>query len=374
MKEIKGPFVSALAHHWLVGERGGEKVLKILCELFPDTPVYTLVRRRSFYPPWLVHHQVFESGFRFMPFSSKYFRALLMFFPWFIASIPKVRGRTSILISSDASMIKGLTCEDGVIHICYCHSPPRYLWEMQDVYFSSGLFRGIKKRLFGVFASSLRKYDKSAAKGVTHFIANSEFVAERIKKYYGRDAIVIHPPVELENFKFSPVKKNYFLVVSEMVPYKRIDLVLLAFSKISDQLIVVGSGSEQKKLQAMASSNVTFVGRVNLKDLVQYYSDARAFIFPGIEDFGITPIEAQASGTPVIAFKKGGCLETVIDGVTGVFFEQQTPDSLLNAIRDFKESNISPIKCLENSKNFSKELFKKKVGSFLNSSTADNET
>lgn len=373
MKEFKDPFVSALAHHWLVGERGGEKVLKILCELFPDAPVYTLVKRRSFYPSWLVHHRVIESGFRYLPFSSKYFRALLMIFPWVIASIPKVRGESSILISSDASLIKGLTCEEGVIHICYCHSPPRYLWEMEDVYFSSGSFRGIKKSLFGVFASSLRKYDKNAAKGVTHFIANSQFVAGRIKKYYGRDATVIHPPVELENFNFSPVKKNFFLVVSEMVPYKRIDLVLSAFSKIPDQLIVVGGGPEDKNLRAMASSNVTFVGRLDLKELVRYYSEARALIFPGIEDFGITPIEAQASGTPVIAFKKGGCLETVVDGVTGVFFEQQTPESLLKAISDFKVSNILPNKCLDNSRNFSKEIFKDKIRSFLNSSTSGNE-
>jgi glycosyltransferase involved in cell wall biosynthesis len=363
---------TALAHHWLVVERGGEKVLKILCDLYKDAPIYTLVKRKSFNPEWLANRTVYESYFRFALFSSAYFRSLLPIFPCMIKSIGKLPSDVGVLLSSDASLIKGLRHSENLIHFCYCHSPPRYLWELSHLYFNNTIVGRFKKWFFNLQVESLKNYDFECARNVTYFIANSHFVSERIRKYYNRESVVIYPPVSIDDFTFCSEKEDYFLVVSELVPYKRVDLVIEAFGLLKEKLIVVGGGPEFDNLNIKASDNVRMLGRVDASSLTNLYAKAKALIFPGIEDFGITPLEAQASGTPVIAFRKGGCLETIVDSQTGLFFDSQTVECLLEAIEKFRSSNFDPEKCLENAKRFSVDRFKKEVLEFVNSKTGEN--
>ena len=355
----------ALAHHWLVHERGGEKVLKALCEMFPNVDIHTLLRSRKFSPDWLRNHNIKTSVLRFCPFASFYYRQLLPLFPRIVSTIPSPFPETKVLLSSDAAVVKALSVPPETRHICYCHSPPRYLWEMKDLYFR-------KKGVFCIFRSllssmivRLQTYDYEAAQSVDHFIANSQFVANRIKRFYGKESVVIHPPVDLTMFEVRRTKSDYFLVVSELVPYKRVDIAIRAFSKIKEKLIVAGGGPLFKSLRSAAPSNVEVMGRVDEETLVHLYARARALIFPGIEDFGITPLEAQASGTPVIGLGIGGCLETVVDGETGLFFEEQSVEGLIEAIERFSALDFEPDACRAHAERFSVNRFKSEINRFI---------
>lgn len=357
----------SLAHHWLVAERGGEKVLRSFSRLFPGADIYTLVVRedRSVFGDWLSPHRIITSPLQCFPGAARRYKLLLPFFPACVSSL-KISEGTQLLLSSDAALIKGVSLADETIHICYCHSPPRYLWSMQETYLqqSSGLgaFGGI---VLKAITPSLRRFDCQSAQRVDHFIANSQFVAERIRECYGREATVIYPPVSVEDFIYSEEKEDYYLVVSELVPYKRIDLAVDAFSKNGKRLLVIGDGSERESLQARAADNVEFLGRQSFSVLKDAYSRCRAFIFPGIEDFGITPLEAQASGSPVIAFGEGGALETVVDGETGLFFREQRVEVLNQAIEVFETQTYDPKICRKNAQLFSEPRFREEIRNFL---------
>lgn len=356
----------ALAHHWLLNKRGGEKVFLAMCSLFKGADIYTL-----FYNSGVVNyekqgHVVYSSILNMLPFSNKFYRNFIPLYPLAL-NLLKVSSKKRLLISSDASILKGINISATTFHVCYCHSPARYLWEMFEDYLKlHSEIKWYKKLFFKFFKKWLQKKDYSYAQRVDLFISNSEFVRQRIKKYYNKDSILIYPPVDIKSFK-NLKSEGFFLCVSELVGYKRIDLVVDAFSRISDPLIVVGAGPEFNKLLKRGASNIEFLGSVSADTLIDLYSRCRCFVQAQVEDFGITAVEAQASGKPVVAFKNGGASEIVQDGKTGVLFDEQTVESLLIGIEKFKsiEHLIEVKNCIENSEKFSVENFNKKFISVI---------
>lgn len=349
----------ALAHHWLVSIRGGEKVLRKLCDLFPGSPVHTLVHNAKAVTDTFGDVNVVPSILQKLPLAERKYKQLLPLHP-FAVSRMRCHPQTRLLISSDAAMIKGIRIPDSTFHVCYCHSPPRYLWEMSNEYASQSAGLGFFGRtLFRCIIPYCKRFDLQSSKRVDRFIANSVFVRNRIANYYGKDADVIYPPVDVESFVHSRPRDSFYLIVSELVPYKRVDLAVAAFSKIGKELCVIGDGSERKHLESIANTNIRFLGRQPFSVLKDHYERCRGFIFPGIEDFGITPVEAMAAGAPVIALAKGGALETVVDSETGVFFQEQTVESLTQAVLDFDRAaeHFSPAACNRNARRFGSESF-----------------
>ncbi len=356
----------ALAHHWLISMRGGERVLEEMCALFPDAPVHTLVAQVDRLSARIAAHRIVPSLLQRLPGATRHYKKLL---PLFKFAIPRMRvaAETQLVFSSDASMIKGLNVPPGVPHVCYCHSPPRYLWDLHETYMKGSAEIGAFGRfVFRHVLASARAFDLAGAKKVTHFIANSAFVRERIRRIYGRESVVIHPPVSVDDFSAERPRKDFFLLVSEITPYKRVDLAVEAFRRNGRQLVVIGDGSEMAALRGSAPSNVTFLGRQSFAVLKEHLETCRAFVFPGIEDFGIAPCEAQASGAPVIAFAEGGALETVKDGVTGVYFAEQTPDALVAALERFEAlPPFSPEVCRVNVERFRPEQFRRAIREYM---------
>lgn len=357
----------ALAHHWLIQMRGGEKVLEQFGMLFPSAPIYTLVARKSTLSPGLQRHDIQVSPLARMPHADRLYKKMLPLFPSALERL-RVQGRPKLLLTSDASVIKGLSYDASIPHVCYCHSPPRYLWDMQETYMKHTSGLGMAGRMaFKATVPYVRKFDYRAAQRVNHFIANSLFVADRIRKCYGKPAVVIHPPVELDDFRHDQPREDYYLIVSELVPYKRVDLAVDAFNLLGKKLVIIGTGSELETLKARAKPNIAFMGRQPSFVLKYHYEHCRAFILPGIEDFGITPLEAQAAGSPVIAYGEGGALETVIDGKTGRFFREQTPQSLADTIVNFEAERhlFLPGVARSQAENFSPERFRNEVKAYL---------
>ena len=359
----------ALAHHWLVGMRGGEKVLEEISRLFPDAPIYTLVAKPDRLSAQLRHHAIHTSWLQRLPGGWRHYKKLLPLFPSAVGRL-RIPPPVDLVLSSDASVIKGLDFPPGTPHICYCHSPPRYLWDLQDDYMQSAEAGGAAGRaVFRRVIPRVREFDRLAAARVTHFIANSAFVAERIRRCYGREAsAIIHPPVALNDFALGEKPPDdFYLIVSQLTPYKRVDVAVEAFNRLGRPLVVIGEGSERARLEAMAKRNITFLGSQSFSVLKDHYRRCRALIFPGIEDFGITPLEAMASGRPVLAYGVGGVLETVIDGVTGLFFTEQTPESLLEAVARFeaKPEVFDPGACRREAERFGPRRFRDELRDFF---------
>jgi glycosyltransferase involved in cell wall biosynthesis len=358
----------ALAHHWMVGMRGGEKVLAQIGQVVPRAPIYTLVAQPEKLSPALREHPLRTSWMQSLPGGAKHYKKLLPLFPRAVASL-RVDRPVDLILSSDASVIKGLSYPEGTPHVCYCHSPPRYLWDLQEDYMKSAEAGGaLGRAVFNRVVPYVREFDRKAAQRVTHFIANSSFVRERIRTCYGRESVVIHPPVHLDEFEIATQPpKDFYLVVSQLVPYKRIELAVTAFNRMRKKLVIIGEGSERARLEEMAGKTVTFLGSQRLPVLRDHFRRCRALIFPGIEDFGITPLEAQASGRPVIAFRAGGVLETIGENSTGLFFDEPTVDSLVDAVEKFEagKKDFDPADCRKNAERFSAERFRQQLRDFL---------
>jgi glycosyltransferase involved in cell wall biosynthesis len=355
----------ALVHYWLVGMRGGEKVVESLCRLFPHIDIYTLIYNKDKVSDLINSKKIYTSFIQKMPFAKKKHQAYLPLMPVAVEQFDL--SGYDIVISSESGVAKGVLTKPETCHICYCHSPMRYLWNMYFDYLNNEKIGCFKRIFIRWYFNYLRVWDLASSFRVDYFICNSNNVRKRILKYYNRDSAVIYPPVSVDGFKFSEKKEDFYLVISQLVSYKRIDIAVDAFNISGKNLIIIGDGPERKKLEKKAGKNIKFLGWQENEVLKEHYSNARAFIFPGEEDFGITPVEAQASGTPVIGYGKGGLLETVIDRVTGLFFEKQDALSLVEAVERFEkiENSLDRLKIRENSKKFDVSIFENDIKDFI---------
>jgi glycosyltransferase involved in cell wall biosynthesis len=354
----------ALVHDYLNQMGGAERVVLALHDLFPDAPLYT-----SIYDPQRVDKafQNIEIRTSFMqkfPFVKKHHQPFLPFYPFAMERLD-LRGY-DLVLSSSSAFGKGVITRPETLHICYCHTPMRWCWNY-DEYVEREKLGNIPRSILPFFISGLRIWDQTSSMRVDHFIANSPVVADRIRKYYRRDAIVIPPPVEVSRFTFDPTirPEDYFLIVSRFMPYKRIDLAIEACNKLHLPLVIIGSGRDESRLKSMAGPTIRFTGRLSDQDVLYYYAHCRAFILPGEEDFGITPLEAQASGRPVIAYAAGGALTSVIDKVTGTFFREQTVESLVEVLSSFDEHIFDSLTIYNHALEFDQPLFRRRMLQFI---------
>lgn len=361
-----------ILHHWLVGMRGGEKVTEQFCLLFPDARISTLVAEPDKLSEILRRHTIQTSYLQSIG-GKRYYKQLLPLFPVAVGAM-RTSADTQFVLSSDAAVIKGIRIPEGVPHVCYCHSPPRYLWELQDTYakLTSGL-GGVGRFVFNTTVPYVRAFDQRAARRVTHFIANSEFVAERIQRCYGVSAGVIYPPVSVRAFDARQERDDFYLIVSELTSYKRVDVAVATFTKLGKPLVVIGDGPEMKSLKAMAGPTIRFLGRQPFSVLKDHYERCAAFLYPQIEDFGITAVEAQAAGAPVLALGLGGALESVVDGVTGLFFEEQSEASLIATVERFEgtRKQFQSAACRRNAERFNPKRFREEMKAYLNDHLPD---
>lgn len=339
----------ALVYDWLIKEGGGEKTLAAIAEIFP-APLYTLLAKSA--PPCFA--SIHTSFLQKLPYVETYYRYLLPFFPSAIERLD-VSDYECILSVSHA-VAKGIVKRPGQLHICYCFTPMRYAWDLSNHYLEP---LGRSKRFFAKkILERMRRWDIASLERVDHFIAISQYIAERIKRLYRRDCAVIYPPVNTECIPLETNKEDVYVTVSRMVPYKKMDLIVEAFSLRPDKrLIVIGDGPEKRRIESKAGSNVQLLGYQSDAVVRQMLGKARGFVFAAEEDFGIVPVEAQAAGTPVIAFGKGGALETVIDEKTGLFFGEQTTASLLDALDRFEKRSWDPAAIRAHACGFSKKRF-----------------
>jgi len=363
----------ALVHDWLTTLAGAERVLKAIYELYP-CPIYTLVKDESSLQNSIFGKAEINTSFiQRLPRSKTKYRNYLLFFPLAIEQFDL--SEYDVVISSSHAVAKGVLTNSTQLHICYCHTPMRYAWDLYYSYLrEAGLTKGLKGWMAKLVLHYIRMWDLASTNRVDYFIANSKYVAKRIKKIYGRESVVIYPPVEVNKFEVSPKKEDFYLTVSRMVPYKRIDLIVEAFSKMPDRkLIVIGDGPDFEKVKKKAGRNVELLGYQPFEVLKSYMQKARAFVFAAEEDFGIVPVEAQSCGTPVIAYRRGGVTETVIEGKTGVFFEEQTIESLIIAIKRFErmEDSFDPFEIRKNAERFNKDRFKREFKDFVEEKIKD---
>jgi glycosyltransferase involved in cell wall biosynthesis len=359
----------ALIHDWLTGMRGGEKCLEIFCELFSEATLFTLLHKRGSLAPAIESMNIRTSFVRRFPKAETWYRNYLPFFP---AAIEDFDLREfDLVLSSSHCVAKGIIPAPKALHICYCHTPMRYMWDAYQHYFGPEQVGALAHLVLPYFANYLRMWDAASSQRVDYFIANSKHVQRRIWRYYRREAEVIHPPVDTAQFSLAETHEGYFLIVSALVPYKRIDLAVAAFNRLDEKLIIIGDGPRLKALQKLANKNIEFIGWQNQAELVRHYKRCRALVFPGEEDFGIVPLEAQACGKPVIAYAAGGALETVKgsdseDGIcTGVFFSQPTPESLIDAVQRLNLLKFEAQKIRAHALQFDREIFKDKIKRFI---------
>lgn len=351
----------ALVHDWLPFMGGAERVLTNFLEIYEDAPIYTSICNRDKLEGKLKKANIITSFLQKNKRTEINHKKLFPFMPFAFESFNL--NEYDVVLSQSTSCAKGVITNPDTMHICYCNSPMRYGWEFYYDYTYN--MKGLKKRLVKYFMCFMRVWDNVSSDRVDYFIANSENVAKRIWKHYRRESVVIHPPVRCNLFNISNVDEDYYLIVSRLQEYKRIDLAVEAFNDLGLPLIIIGDGPMKNELEHIAKKNIKFLGRQPDEVIKEYYSKCKAFIFPGEEDFGITPLEAQASGRPVIAYGKGGALETVVDGKTGLFFYGQTVESLKEAINKFQKMKFDKMEIREHSMVFDEAKFKEKISTFI---------
>lgn len=359
---MKTPKV-ALVHDWLTGRRGGEKVLEVLAELYPDAPIFTLFHFPGSQILDVETKRIVPSFIQRLPFVNKRYRLYLPLFPLAVELFDLQE--YDFIISSSHCVAKGAIPRPDAFHVCYVHSPMRYAWNQYFSYFSPDRLGFLSKRIIPPIIHRLRVWDESSSHRVDYFVANSKAVADRIHRYYRREADVFYPPVDTEFFRPGELEEDYFLIVSALVPYKRLDLAIEAFNRTGQPLKIVGEGPEYRKLKRRAGSNIEFLGSVTSETLLGAYQRARALIMPGEEDFGINSCESQACGVPVIAFGRGGARETVINGETGVLYEELGIEGLSAALDKFKSLNFNKTTIRANALKFSRDSFKKGISSYF---------
>lgn len=346
----------ALVHEYLNQFGGAERVLQVLCAMFPDAPIYTLFYDSGATGGVFEGREIRTSFLQKMPFIKQYHYFFPLLMPLAIEQFDF--SEFDVVLSISASFAKGVITKPQARHICYCLTPPRFLWDDSQKFMEDFKYPLLIKKTLPPFISYLRLWDREASYRVDKFWAISNFVRDRIKKYYLCDSELIYPPVNVEKFYISKNIGNYFFMVGRLVSYKRFDMVIEAFNKLGWPLKIAGVGPEMKRLKKLANRNIEFLGLVSDDKLAKLYSEMKALVFPQEEDFGITPLEAMASGRPVIAYRGGGAIETVVAGETGIFFDEQTSKSLIDCIRDFDASRFKPEVCLNQATKFNIDIFR----------------
>ena len=354
----------AIVHYWLVGMRGGEKVLEELCLLFPQADIFTHVHDPARTSALINAHTITTTFIARLPFARTMYQHYLPLMPAALEELDLTG--YDLVLSSESGPAKGVVTHPDAVHICYCHSPMRYLWDQYHTYRArSGR---LTRAVMSLAMPALRVWDTASAGRVDHFIANSHFIARRIAKTYRRDSTVIYPPVDLDAFSVAPEpSRDFYFAVGQLVPYKHFDLAVAACTALGRRLVVVGTGTEAARLKAMAGPSVEFRGWASQEELRDLYRNCRALLFPGEEDFGIVPLEAMASGRPVIAYGSGGALDTVKPGETGLFFAAQTVGALSEAITRFEagEARFEPDAIRRHARGFGRDVFRQAMGAFI---------
>jgi glycosyltransferase involved in cell wall biosynthesis len=354
-----------LVHDWLNQMGGAEAVLETLVQMYPRAPIYTSIYWRDEMPPAYMGWDIRPLWLNHAPRIYERHQQYFALYPAAWASLNL--SRYDVVLSNKSGFCHGVHTrhkQKSALHICYCLAPTRYVWTFDDYARSEGMSASLRLALKPLIAL-LRRWDFQAAQKVDHFIAISTEIQNRIQRYYKRDSVIIYPPVDIRRYAPQPEHGDYYLIVSRLIPYKRIDLAIQAFNRLGWPLVIAGSGRDAARLEKLAKPNVRFLGRVPDADLPDLMARCKAFIFPGREDFGITPVEAEASGRPVIAFGAGGALDTVVDGETGVLFEGQTVESLIAAVERLNTLRFDSTVIRAHAENFSTESFRQKLGTFV---------
>lgn len=352
----------AIVHDGLAtnGGRGGaEWVLTVLKELYPEAPVYTTVYNKQRMPKYFQDYDIRPSFLQHFPYAQKNHRLYLPLMPSAVENLDL--REYDVVLSCSHSVVKGVITSPHTRHLCYCYTPLRYAWDMYHEYMELGWKSRIARLCIPPLLTYIRMWDSLSSNRVDQFIAISEYVAQRIRKYYRRESTVIYPPVDCSLFAASEAVEPYFLVVSRLESYKRIDLAVQAFNLLGLPLMIIGDGSEREKLQSMAQGNIHFLGRQADEIVREHLARCQALIFPGEEDFGITPVEAQASGRPVIAYRGGGTLETVSEKTSGIFFDNKNAESLAEAVRQFDATHFDPATIQHHARDFDISVFRQKI-------------
>jgi glycosyltransferase involved in cell wall biosynthesis len=356
----------ALIQEWLVSVGGSDKVVKAISEVFPEADIYTLVANRKTCDELGFDYSKIKTSFiQQLPFGRTKHRMYLPLMPLAVEQFDL--REYDIIISSSHAVAKGVLTKSDQLHICYCHSPVRYAWDLYHEYLcDAGLHKGLKGYFVKYILHRLRQWDMLSSFRVDYFISNSNYIAKRIKKIYGRDAVTIYPNIDVCRFELCTEKSDYYLASSRLVGYKKIDLIVEAFNKMPDKkLIVIGEGPDFKKIEKIAEKNITMLGYQPFEELKTKMQKAKALIFAADEDFGMIPVEAQACGTPVIAFGKGGSLETVKNNETGLFFYEQTAEAIIEAVTLFEKQHFDCLTIRKHAEQFSEERFKQEIKNFV---------
>jgi glycosyltransferase involved in cell wall biosynthesis len=352
----------AVVHDYFTQLGGAEKVAEELYQMLPNASLFATVAFRKCMPAKLQDVLVETSWMQDLPMIERYYRMYFLLYPFAVSNL-NVSGY-DLVLSSSSGYAKGIQTGRDAVHVCYCHTPMRWAWSF-DSYSRRESFGFGQRSLLEILIRALRRWDEGAARQPDHFVANSRVVAERIRLLYGRAAEVIHPPIDVSRFRPSPEQDDYYLVLSRLISYKRIDLAVRACTLLGRKLLVLGAGPDRPSLEAIAGPTVRFLGRVSDADVEYLIARCRALLFPGEEDFGMAPLEAAAAGRPTIAYRAGGALETIIDDSTGLFFDSQTPEDLGDAIERFERRDWSPEHLRRHSENFNVDVFRQRFREFL---------
>jgi glycosyltransferase involved in cell wall biosynthesis len=354
----------AIVHDYLNQMGGAERVVMAFHDIFPEAPIYTSIYDPERVDPAFRTMDIRTSFMQKLPLVTKHHQPYLPLYPFAMEALD-LRGY-DLVLSSSSAFGKGVITRPGTLHICYCHTPMRWCWNYEE-YVEREQLGKVARRVLPFLITGLRVWDQTSAMRVDDFIANSPVIAERIKKYYRREAVVIPPPVEASRFPATPATatEDYFLALGRFVPYKRFDLAIEACNRLQLPLVVIGKGRDEERLKRMAGPTIRFLGRLSDEEVIHYYRHCRAFLFPGDEDFGITPLEAQAAGRPVIAYGAGGALASVVNGVTGLFFREQTVESLVEVLATFNERNFDPDAIRNHALEFDTPRFQRRIMQFI---------
>ena len=341
---------------------GAEKVAEEIYNLLPDANLHSTVSVPEVLSAGLKQTKIKTSWMQYLPGLRRHFRHYFLLYPFAVESVDL--SSYDLTVSSCFGYAKGIRTRKDAIHVCYCHTPMRWVWRYEN-YSERAAFGPLVRRLLPLLLSLLKRWDLRAARRPDYFIANSQAVAKRIKSFYGRDSVVIHPPIDVSRFQPDAVQEDYYLVLSRLVPYKRIDLAVEACTKMNRRLLVIGDGPDRARLEKIAGPSISFLGRQSDKAVARYAARCQALLFPGEEDFGMTPLEVNAAGRPVIAFRAGGALETVVEGRTGIFFDQPEAESLIKAIENFESCSWNAQELRAHAAEFDRAVFANRLITYL---------